>query len=915
MKRIRFQTAPHPDKKTLNTFNPLVKAWFTDRFKTFAPPQKFSIVNIHQRENTLVSSPTGSGKTLSAFLAILNELIGLSQKQLLEERVYCIYVSPLKALANDIERNLNTPLKEMKKRAKAQNQDFDVRVGIRSGDTPASEKAKMLKKPPHILITTPESLAIMLSTIKFREHLKKVEWVIVDEIHSLADNKRGAHLSLSLERLHTLTSFTRIGLSATVSPLEEVAKYLVGYEDPDKKIFRRCNIVDVQYLKKLDLKVLSPVKDLISTPHEESRKKLYALLDQLIQQHKTTLIFTNTRSATERVVHHLKDAFPKNYVKLQDTVEDDASEESEEDDQKQAKQEKKGAKKKKAGQEDEEEDTSFIGAHHGSLSREHRLMIEKRLKAGKLKCVVSSTSLELGIDIGYIDLVILLGSPKSVARALQRIGRSGHQLHQTAKGRIIVLDRDDLVECSVLLKSAVEKKIDNISVPKNPADVLAQQIFGMALEEPKNLDDLFQTIRKSYTYATLDRQTYEAVLRYLSGEYASLEDRNVYAKIWVDEENRMLGKRGKLARVIYMTNIGTIPDESGVRVKVGNKVIGIIDENFLERLRKGDIFVLGGNVYQFMYSQGMTAFVKASVNRPPTVPSWVSEQLPLSFDLAMDIQRFRRYMEDLFESNASKKDIMAFLHDYLYVDGYAANSIYTYFREQFLYKEIPHDKKLVIEHYKENNTRHIVFHACFGRRTNDVLSRAIGFAMGKVIKKDVEININDNGFAIMTKENVNASRMVRLIKSAELRKIMEIALEKTEVLSRRFRHSAGRGLMILRNYAGRKKTVSRQARSSRLLLSAARKIGQDFPILREAKREVLEDLMDIQHATQVIEWIEEGKLELKEVATDIPSPFALNLITMGYTDIMKMEDKIAFLKRMHDMVLAKIALDEGKKNA
>ncbi len=900
---IQFQEKPYKDETILNIFNPLVKEWFTSNFKSFAPPQKFAIMNIHQRENTLVSSPTGSGKTLSAFLSIINELTDLSQKNLLEDKVYCIYISPLKALANDIEKNLNTPLNEMKAIAKKQGKEIDVRVGIRTGDTPANEKVKMLKKPPHILITTPESLAIVLSTTKFKENLKSVEWVIVDEIHSLADNKRGAHLSLSLERLNTLANFTRIGLSATVSPLEEVAKYLVGLENPDQIILRKCKVVDVQFLKKMDLKVLSPVKNLIETPHEKMHQELYKLLDSLIQEHKTTLIFTNTRSGTERVVHYLKDKFPNNYVKLKDGGEING----------------KGDEKDKEDAEDSSEgafsDTGFIGAHHGSLSRDHRLDIEQKLKEGKLKCVVSSTSLELGIDIGYIDLVILLGSPKSVARALQRIGRSGHQLHDTAKGRIIVMDRDDLVECSVLLKSAIEKKIDKISIPQNPADVLAQQIFGMALEEPKNIDELFSTIRKSYNYKNLEKSVYQAVLKYLSGEYASLEDRNVYAKIWVDEDSRMLGKRGKLARMIYMTNIGTIPDESGVKVKVKNKVIGIIDENFLEKLKKGDIFVLGGNVYQFMYAQGMTAFVRASVNRPPTVPSWFSEQLPLSFDLAMEIQKFRRFMEDLFESNADKENILKFIRDYLYVDEYATNSIYEYFREQYFYKEIPHDKKLLIENYSDGNIKYIVFHSLFGRRTNDVLARAMGYAVGKVHKKDVEVNINDNGFAIVTKENVNASRIFRLIKSNELRRLMELALDRTEVLNRRFRHSAGRGLMILRNYAGRKKSVGMQARSSRLLLSAVKKIGQDFPILKEAKREVLEDLMDVASAQKVVEWVEQGSIELKEISTDVPTPFALNIVTMGYADIMKMEDKLEFLKRMHDMVLAKIALKQGKKRS
>ncbi|MEK6917265.1 MAG: helicase-related protein, partial [Nanoarchaeota archaeon] len=420
---------------------------------------------------------------------------------------------------------------------------------VRTGDTTASTKAKMLKKPPHILITTPESFAIVLTSTKFREHLAKVEWVIVDEIHSLASNKRGVHLSLSLERLRNLTNFTRIGLSATVAPLEEVAKFLVGKEAGE---FRKCKIIDAQFIKKMDLKVLSPVPDIINTSHEKMHQGMYELIDNLIQAHRTTLIFTNTRSGTERVVYYLKTKFSEHYT------------------------EKPG----------EEDTRSLIGAHHGSLSTSHRIRIENQLKEGKLKAIVSSTSLELGIDIGYIDLVILLGSPKSVARALQRIGRSGHKLHDTAKGRIIVLDRDDLVECAVLLKSAIEKKIDKVSIPKNCLDVLAQQIYGIAIEDVYHIDKIYETVKRSYNYEELSREDFDSVISYLAGEHVSLEDRNVYAKIWIDKETGNVGRRGKLARMIYMTNIGTIPDESYITVKVGEEVVGKLDEGFLEKLKR-----------------------------------------------------------------------------------------------------------------------------------------------------------------------------------------------------------------------------------------------------------------------------------------------------------------------------------------
>ena len=438
---LTFVKKPNTKKEINSILHPILKKWFKDKFGDFSAPQKYGIMPIHNKENTLIFAPTGTGKTLTAFTSIINELSFLAEKDKLEDRVYCLYISPLKALSRDIKVNLLDPLSNIEEIAKKNKKKIDIRVATRTGDTKTSDKAKMLKKPPHILITTPESFGIVITSKKFRDALKKIDWVIVDEIHSIASSKRGVHLSLSLERLANLTEFTRIGLSATVSPLDEVAKFLVGKENGE---YRKCKIVDAQFIKNMDMKVLSPVKDIINTSHSDMHEKMYSLLNDLIQKHKTTLIFTNTRSATERVVHYLKDKFPKQYAETKTNLKNkDLS-----SDQKSMISDKLG----------EEDSRSLIGAHHGSLSTSHRLRIENQLKEGKLKAIVSSTSLELGIDIGTIDLVILLGSPKSVARALQRIGRSGHQLHETAKGRIIVLNRDDLVECSVLLKAAIEKK-------------------------------------------------------------------------------------------------------------------------------------------------------------------------------------------------------------------------------------------------------------------------------------------------------------------------------------------------------------------------------------------------------------------------------------------------------------------------
>jgi len=872
---INFMKKPYKAEQLKKILHPVVEKWFFTKFKEFSLPQLYGVMEIHSRNNILISAPTGATKTLTGFLSILNELIDSSEKGILEDKIYCVYISPLKALNNDIGKNLKEPLQEMEAIA---GKNLNIRVAVRTGDTSTKERTAMLKKPPHIFITTPESLAILLSSAKFIEHLKDVQWCIIDEVHALAENKRGVHLSLSLERLAKLSShMARVGLSATISPLEEVTKFLVGYDNGKE---RDCKIVDVQFIKKMDLKVLSPVPDLIDMEHGKMHHAMYSLMDRLIQEHKTTLIFTNTRAATERVVHHLKEKFPKNYSENVDE------------------------------QETSDIKAQSIGAHHGSLSKTHRYNIEKRLREGKLKAVVCSTSLELGIDIGYIDLVICLSSPKSVARALQRIGRSGHKLHDTTKGRIIVLDRDDLVECAVLLKSAIDKKIDKIHIPTNCLDVLAQHIYGIAIQNKIHINELFKLIKQSYCYRSLGKKDFMEVIDYLTGKYISLEDRHIYAKIWHDEETGMIGKRGRLARVLYMTNIGTIPDETAVRVKVGEQVVGTIEEAFLEKLRPGDVFVLGGQVYEFKFSRGMTAQVSASASRPPTVPSWFSEMLPLSFDLALEIGRFRKLVNERFCSNKSKKEILEFINNFVHVDRNAAESIYNYFYEQFNFATIPSSTRIIVEHFSDNNKRYAVFHSLFGRRVNDCLSRAVGFAIARTQHRDVEIGINDNGFYIASEKSVNVMRAFKLLKSKDIRKVMNMVLERSEVLKRRFRHCATRSLMILRSYMGRKKRVGRQQVSSMILMNAVKRISPDFSILKEARREVLEDLMDIDNAKKILEGIEDRKIKVEEIHTNMPSPFAFNLVAQGIVDIMKIEDRVEFIRRMHKNVLAKISLNK-----
>ncbi len=919
---IEHQTSGYPEEEILEHLHPFVREWFVTTFGTFSPPQRFAIRNIQLGVNCLISSPTGSGKTLSAFLAVLNELVLRADTGQLTNSIYCVYVSPLKALANDINRNLTEPLAAISKIAERYGRTLDIRVRTRTGDTTAHERTKMRDNPPHILVTTPESLAIALTSPKFSEALRTTAYVIVDEIHAFAENKRGTHLALTIERLARHATFTRVGLSATVAPLEEVATFLVGYEDPERNSTRPCRIISAEHLegpdgepfrKPIDIQVLSPVPNLVDASHPAMQDAMYERIHALVQEHRTTLIFTNTRAATERVVHQLKDRHPGFYGNVLDADEEAEAEtavpETEESDATPL----PDAQRANVPIVERNQPKSLIGAHHGSLSREHRLRIESMLKAGELRVVVCSTSLELGIDIGAIDLVILLGSPKSVARALQRIGRAGHQLHATAKGRIIVLDRDDLVECAVLVKAALARRIDRIAIPRGCLDVLAQGIYGLVNENEQVIEDIWHSVRRAYPFARVTRREFDAVLAYLAGETPGLEARHVYGKIAIDRASGTMRKKGRLARLIYLTNVGTIPDETSVRVKVGEITIGTVTEDFSERMKPGDVFVLGGEAYEFLYSRGMTAQVRPSAGRLPTVPSWVSESLPLNHDLALEIQAFRYHIAQLLDAGDADAKVAAWVRSSLPVDEAAVTAIVAYAREQRTYSVLPHARRILVEQFKDGNKKHVIVHGVWGRRVNDVLARAVAYVNARITGRDVELSVTDNGFTLRSNQQIHVTRALRLLRPDELDRLMELALERSEVLKRRFRHCATRSLMILRSYRGETKSVGKQQISSQLILSTVRGLGRAFPILRETYREILEDLMDIGNARAVIARIQSGEIEIVERSTDLPSPFGFALVLQGYADLLRMEDRIEFVRRLHRMVLAQIAGEKPQK--
>ncbi len=857
---IRRVRKKHSKDEVLKQMLPLVREWFDTRFEGLTEPQAYAVPIIHKRHNVLISSPTGSGKTLTAFLSIINELLNKQENDQLEDRIYCVYVSPLKALANDINKNLKQPLAELEELAEKKGiMKPKIRVAVRSGDTTNYERQKMAKKPPHILITTPESLAIILSTPKFSQALYTTEWLIMDEIHDICNSKRGVQLSVNLERLqsHLDGQATRIGLSATQAPIEEIAKYLSGYDDDDK--LRPVRLVEVDSNKQIEVTVMTPVEDMTSMPFEIINARLYETLRDIVMENTTTLVFTNTRSGTENVLLKLSELGVEN-----------------------------------------------IAAHHGSLARETRLDVEDRLKRGELKAAVSSTSLELGIDIGSIDMVCQIGSPKSIAKGLQRIGRSGHGYGEVSRGKLIAFDNDDLMECAVLAKKASENYIDRVDLPKNSLDVLSQTIVGMSLEKVWRVDEAYDVIRKSYSFHELSKADFLSVVHYL----ASRDMPHVYSKIWLDDDTQEFGRK-RSSRLIYYLNSGTIPEEANYKVysDSGGR-LGELSEGFVEKLSPGDVFVLGGKSYEFTKAMGMSIFVKPATGRRPTIPSWTGEMMPRSFDLSVAIGQFRGQMGQLA---AQGKDIGEWLRKTYPLDRGGVKSILSYITEQVAFNgNVPSDTNLLMEGYLDpKGNLNIIFHYCFGRRTNDALARAYAMAISNKFHCNVSITVSDDCFMLTVPRRIKLEGLEKLVTQNNIVKLLEEAIRDTELFKQRFRHCSTRGFMILRNYQGREVPVGRQMQRSQKVLRALED-RDNFPIVRETMNEILNEAMNITGAKQILQGIEDGNIKVNHASvSDVPSPFAHNIVLVGMSDIVLMHDRSALLKELHRKVLMRVGGDKA----
>ncbi|MBU1158229.1 MAG: ATP-dependent helicase [Candidatus Thermoplasmatota archaeon] len=858
---MRTRKSSASTARVLSLMHPIIAEWFKSRFTEVTEAQAMAVPLIHSREGVLVSSPTGSGKTLTAFMAILNELTLMAEKEKLEDRVYAVYVSPLKALANDINANLIRPLDEISELFRSKGRPVPrIRVGVRTGDTLPNERQKQLRLPPHIFITTPESLSLVLSTPVFRKKFEQVSYVIVDEVHELCDSKRGVALSLAIEKLRSICpkDFVRIGLSATVAPIQEVADFLAGVEGGKP---RAIKIIEVYRQRSLDLQVLCPASDMTSLSFEVVNSKMYDVLKDMIDSHKTTLVFTNTRSGTESVVYKLKERGLEN-----------------------------------------------VGAHHGSLSRETRLEVEERLRRGELKAVVSSTSLELGIDIGSVDLVVQIGSPKSVAKGLQRIGRAGHQYGGTSKGRMLVFDNDDLVECAVLSRAAHKKLIDRVSIPVNSLDVLAQMIVGLSLDRPWTVDEAFSLITRSYCYRTLSIDQMRSVVKYLAGKD---DFEGVYSKIWYDVSTDTFGKK-RGSRMIFYLNQGTIPEEADYKIySERGAPIGSLSEKFVERLSVGDIFVLGGRSYEFVRAKGTKAFVKSASGRKPTVPSWTGETLPRSFDLSVLIGKFRGEFEERLGRDSDDM-ISKWIMDEFMVDEGSATTIISYFREQKMVAKLPTDDRLVIEGYIDpSGNRNAIFHFPFGRRVNDALSRSYAWVLSKKLGCNVTVSVTDDCFMLTAPRDFKLDGIERLLSSRDIEDILREAVKDSELFHHRFRHTATRSFMVLRNYKGRQMSVARQQLRSQRLLDALHELS-DFPVMSETYSEILTEVMDLEHAREVLSTIEGGTRSVEYIQfSGVPSPLAHNVILIGVSDIVLMEDRSMLLRDLHRKVLARVLGDDA----
>jgi ATP-dependent Lhr-like helicase len=850
--------------------HPELSAWFRKRFGHFAPAQCVTVPEILAGNSILLSSPTGSGKTLAAFLGVFDALAKARDAGAAPEGIFAVYVSPLRALAYDLRKNLQQPLDEL-------GWDW-LRVAARTGDTTMKERAQQKRRPPHILVTTPESLTLLLSQPGWLIALKNTRFLIADELHALAENKRGALLMVGAERLQELripdtedrkhdperprsgfrypvSGLVRIGLSATVAPLEIVAEFLVGPGRP-------CRIADVPQRKPARIEVFSPLRQHAYPPAGYTASRVLQELGTLLAQKRTTLIFTNTRSGAESIGMRLKQLLPA----LRDRIE----------------------------------------VHHASLDRTVRLEVEDRLKRGELRAVVCSTSLEMGIDIGFIDTVVMVSAPKGVSRALQRIGRSGHSMGETSHGVLVASNINDLAECAVTARMMERRALEPVRIHDDPLDILAQTLVGLAVFESVTPDEAYALVRRSYPFRALQRPLFDRVLRYLAGGGVSLEKNYhaLFGKVRVDARGCLALTAPRVARDFYQ-NVGTITTESMVQVKLGRRALGQVEESFMKGLRVGDVFVLNGRCVRLVETRLLSAKVAAADSSVPTVPRWYANKMPLASGLATEVVRLRT---EIAKRLASVTTAAA---DWLSSEyGLTASNsaaLIEHFVLQAKVSRIPTSDFLLVERYAERGLLHYFVHSLIGRSANDALSRIVAQRVQDTKGGNALVTIDDYGFLLTLRpfQMMTVDELKPLFRREGAESSLREALSESNLVKWQFRGVAQTGLMVPRRVRGEERGARSLQWSSEIIFDVLRRHEPDHPLLVEAYAEATLRFLDLPRA---LGFMEEAALlpwEFRELPR--VSPFSFGMYVSRIKETMTLEDPETTIERLYHEMYGSLA--------
>ena len=861
-------------------FHPAVDAWFSSRFHAPTPAQADAWPAIQSGKHVLIAAPTGSGKTLAAFLAAIDELVREGEQFGLPDETRIVYVSPLKALSNDINRNLEAPLAGIRDKLLEHGmRDVDIRTWVRTGDTPQAERNQMRRKPPHIVVTTPESLYILLGSESGREMLSTTRTVIVDEIHAVAGSKRGSHLSLSLERLEALVGrrLTRVGLSATQQPIEEVARFLVGgrYLLPNGEA--DCAIVDSGHIRKRDLAIELPEEPLEAVMSNETWGQVYDRLVQLINEHRTTLIFVNTRRTAERICRQLTERLDKDKPK--------------------------GA-------------PPSVTAHHGSLAKELRFDAEQRLKYGQLKALVATASLELGIDIGDVDLVCQIASPRTINAFLQRVGRSGHAVGATPKGRLFPQSRDDLVECTALLDSVRRGELDRLKIPVAPIDVLSQQIVAEAAARECTEQELFDLIRHAYPYKTVTRESFNEIVHMLAEGFTTRRGRHG-ALLYHDAVNHLIkGRKG--ARLTAITSGGAIPDTADYQVMLEPEgvMVGTLNEDFAVESMSGDIFQLGNSSYRILRVERNTVRVEDAKGEPPSIPFWFGEAPGRTDELSISVSRLREELESrlddhAFNGDTARSSASQWLTEEVGIGEIAAGQLVAYLASAHAaLGSLPTQKKVIFERFfDESGGMQLVIHSPFGSRIN----RAWGLALRKRFCRSFNFELQ----AAATEDSIilslTGSHSFELLDVAKYlhpntaRDILIQAMLDAPMFNTRWRWGASIALALPR-FRGGKKVPPQIARMNAEDLLASvfpdqvacgeNIVGDiivpDHPLVQQTVRDCLEEAMDIEGFERLLRALTEQEIKVEARDLTEPSPLALEVLNArpyAYLDDAPLEER------------------------